>query len=233
MQEKIKNYFLNLFFPQFCFLCKKEGDYLCEDCEAILEIAPTHQKHKTRYLSDLYYPLSYSHPLLKKLILAFKYEPFVKQLKNVLARLIVHHFQLLDAKPNFINSLIVAVPLDKKKLKWRGFNQAEEIAKELGRFLEIPFYFDVLIKIKSNNPQAATEAEQRRENVKNIFRAQNLEKIKNKNIILVDDVYTTGATMEECAKTLKENGAKEITGIVVARAKPGEDEINAVKDFNI
>lgn len=230
----VKKFILDLLFPKFCFLCKREGSYLCRDCLATFEISGFHQKHKTQYLSDLYYPSNYQNHFIKKLIQNFKYEPFIKELAQPLSSLIIEHFQLMENQPNFKDFILVPIPLDKKRLKWRGFNQAEEIAKELSKFFKIPLFNNILIKIKGTLPQVDLSEKERRENVKNNFLVKNKNLIQNKKILLIDDVYTTGSTMEECARVLKQPtedgcpGAKEIIGIVVARATPGEDGLRNV-----
>jgi predicted amidophosphoribosyltransferase len=167
--KKIINFLLELFFPKFCFNCQAEGDYLCQDCQATLEIAKEHSTIITsQNLKDLYFAL-------------------------------------------------------KRKLKSRGFNQAKEIGKELSSFLTIPLITDCLIKTKETVPQVELSAEKRRKNIEGAFLVKNKNLIKDKKILLVDDVYTTGSTMEEAARVLKIAGAREIIGIVVARAKPGQD----------
>jgi ComF family protein len=149
----------------------------------------------------------------------------IKELKKELAFLIISHFLLLDKKPDFSNFVLVPVPLSKKKLKWRGFNQAEEIAKELANFLKIPLISDCLIKTKETKDQVELSEKERKENVKGAFYIKNKEKIAGKNVLLVDDVFTTGATMEEAAKVLKEAGSEKIVGVVVAKASPGQDKL--------
>ncbi len=217
MWVKVKNFILDLLYPQFCFNCGREGNYLCEDCQSTLGLQLTHQKHQTRNLKDLYFALPYQDSLIKNLIQKFKYKPLVKELSKTLASLIITHFQLLDNKPDFSNFTLIPVPLEKKRLKWRGFNQAEELSRELSVFLKIPLINNVLVKIKTTLPQVEFSEEERKENVKGVFLCKNSNQIKGKKILLVDDIYTTGATMEECAKVLKEAGAREIIGIVVAR----------------
>ncbi|MCJ7787036.1 ComF family protein, partial [Patescibacteria group bacterium] len=127
-----------------------------------------------------------------------------------LASLIINHFQLLDNPPAFFEFLLISVPLEKRKLKQRGFNQAEELAKELSKSLKISLFNDVLIKIKETLPQVELSGKEREENIKDAFLCQNREKIQGKRILLVDDVYTTGSTMEEGARVLKIAGAKEV-----------------------
>jgi len=223
MWAKVKNFILDLLYPQFCFNCGREGSYLCEDCQSILGVLNTHQKSQTQNLKDLYFALPYQNLLIKNLIRKFKYQPFVKELAIPLASLIITHFQLLDNQPNFSDYILIPVPLEKRKLKRRGFNQAEEIGKELSKFLKISLSNNVLAKIKETPPQIELSDEERKENIKEAFFCQSPEKIKGRKILLVDDIYTTGATMRECAKVLKKAGAKEIIGIVVARAKPEDD----------
>jgi ComF family protein len=222
---KFKEFILDLIFPKFCLGCKKEGTFLCEDCFSTLEISTSHSKFKSKNLNDLYFPVNYENFLVKKLIQSFKYPPLVRELKKELALMIISHFLLLDKRPDFSDFVLVPVPLSKKKLKWRGFNQAEEIAKELANFLKIPLISDCLNKIKETKDQVELSEKERRENVRGVFFVKNREKIVGRNILLVDDVFTTGATMEEAARVLKEAGAKKIVGIVVAKASPGQDKL--------
>ncbi len=219
--------FLNLIFPKICLGCQVEGTYLCADCQAILEISDFHKKERFGALDDLYFPVLYQHPLIKKLIWAFKYEG-VKELAFDLANLILAHFQLLEKKPLFLKNpqdyLILPIPLTKERLKRRGFNQSAELAKVLAESLKIPLETEVLLKTKETFPQAILSEKEREENVKGVFAVEQKEKIFQKKILLVDDIFTTGATMKEAAKKLKEVGAKKVIGIVVARAKVGEDK---------
>jgi ComF family protein len=221
---KLKKKIFDLFFPKFCFGCKEEGIYLCQDCLATLEIFTSHQKFKGKNLNDLYFPINYENFLVKRLIKNFKYPPLIKELKKELSLIIVSHFLLLDKMPDFSDFILVPIPLTKKKLKWRGFNQAEEIARELAEFFKIPLISDCLIKMKETKDQVELSEKERKENLREAFSIKNKEKISGKNVLIVDDVFTTGATMEEAAKVLKEVGVKKIIGIVVARASPGKDK---------
>jgi competence protein ComFC len=226
--KKIKDFFFDLFFPKFCLGCKKEGEYLCQDCKELIEILRIHKNYKTKYLSDLYFPLVYKKPLVKKLILTFKFEPFLKDLSFTLASIIFDHLRLIEKEKDFSDFILIPIPIEKKRLKWRGFNQSEEIGKKLAKILKIPIFCNVLLKTKKTSPQIELSEKERKENVKGCFSVKNRNLIKNKKILLLDDVYTTGATMEEAAKTLKEAGAKEIVGMVLARAEPGEDKLEEV-----
>lgn len=239
-KNKIKSFLLEIFFPKICLNCQKEGNYLCEDCLALLEISTFHQKHSTKNLNDLYFALPYQ-KLIKKIIQKFKYQPFVRELSEVLAKVIITHFQLLDNEEDLgdivdlirhpgqsEDFVLVPVPLAKKRLRWRGFNQVEEIGKHLSFYFKIPLVNNVLIKIKETPPQIELNEKERKGNVLRVFYCQNSQLIKNKKVILLDDVYTTGSTMEECARVLKEAKAKKIIGIVVARSKIGEDKLEDI-----
>ena len=224
----LKNFILNLLFPKNCFGCQKEGTYLCEDCISLLDILNFHQKFKTENLDDLYFALSYKdhssqyeHRLTERLIKKFKYNPFIKSLSQPLSFLIIAHFKLCEQSIPFIenknNFIIIPIPLNQKRLKWRGFNQSEEIAKNLSTYLKIPFIKNVLIKNKKTSFQSKLNKKERENNLLNAFSCN--KEIKNKKILLIDDIYTTGSTMEECAKTLKAFGAEKVIGITIARSK--------------
>ena len=230
----MKNYLLDIFFPKFCLGCGKEGTFLCQDCQSCLEILEDNfclcetpkrlpeagkcSSCRTKKLDGLFFAVSYQNKLIKKLIQEFKYEPFIKDLAEPLTNLIISHILSLNEGNRFKKGdILIPIPLSKRKLKSRGFNQSEEIDKELSKELKIPVIADCLIKIKETPAQMELSGEERQENIKGVFEVIKKEKIQGKKILLVDDVYTTGATMEECAKILKLSGAKEVWGIAVAR----------------
>ncbi|MSU60538.1 MAG: ComF family protein [Candidatus Staskawiczbacteria bacterium] len=238
--KKSKEFLLELFFPSFCLGCKKEGTFLCYDCKSTLEISeynyclcnkdplrlPAEEKNgkcgrcRNKKLSGLYSALPYKEKFLtRKLIYQFKYQPYIKSLSKPLAEILIEHFVLAKNNTEDIweNSILIPVPLEIKRLKNRGYNQSEAVGKELGHMLNVPLTAGNLVKIKKTLPQMELSAKDRQENLKDAFAIKNPQEITNKKIFLVDDVYTTGATMEECAKTLKEAGAKQVWGIVIAR----------------
>lgn len=227
-----KRFLLNTFFPDFCIICQKEGTILCPDCFSLIEINPylfchvcgkritnfriCDKCHRKTNLSALFFATYYQDKIVQKIIKEFKYSPFLKELSKPLASLIISHFSLLEFSfPE--NSLFVPTPLSKRREKWRGFNQAEEIAKHLSSYYSIPLENEIIKRINETFPQSELSKEERKKNIKNSFILLNNEKIRGKNIFLVDDVYTTGATFEELARILKEGRPKDIFGIVVAR----------------
>ena len=114
------------------------------------------------------------------------------------------------------NTVIVPVPLHRNRLNLRGFNQSELLARYLSKRLDLPGC-DALVRRLNTMNQVGLQREKRLSNLDGAFDCSDKEYILGKNIILVDDVVTTGATLNECAKVLKQFGAKKIVGVVLAR----------------
>ncbi len=113
---------------------------------------------------------------------------------------------------------LLAVPLHPKREKQRGFNQACILAKELSKLMNIDYQEKALVKVKNVMPQTSLEAKERRKNVTNAFQAAKNAEIKEKTFVLLDDVYTTGATIQECSRILKKAGAKDVRALTIAQA---------------
>lgn len=116
--------------------------------------------------------------------------------------------------------LILPVPLHTRRLRQRGFNQAGLLARTLGRRLGLPASFDCLLRTCWTEPQTRLNREQRLQNVKDAFQVADPMRVKGRRILLVDDVFTTGTTLNECAKTLKAAGAAEVQAVTVSRSVP-------------
>ena len=218
MMEKI----LDLFWPKQCLNCSKEGGYLCLDCQALINLSTRYEVNIDE-LDYLFWTAPYKDKIIQSCLHYLKYQ-YVKELACELSDLIITYFSLLNNSPILGQErgqeiVIVSVPMYKKDLKKRGFNQSEEIARSLSEKLGIPLIEQGLVKTKKTISQIELKREERLLNVSGVF-AINPEKkgsIEGKKIILIDDVYTTGATMQECAKILKQNHAPEIWGVVIAR----------------
>ncbi len=113
--------------------------------------------------------------------------------------------------------IIGAVPIHKKRKNERGYNQSELIAKEISRNIKELKYGKILRKIKNNERQSSLSKDKRNQNVKGVYQIENSQIIKGKKVILFDDIYTTGSTVEECSKVLKANNAKEIMILTLAK----------------
>ena len=114
--------------------------------------------------------------------------------------------------------LIVPVPLHAKRLRWRGFNQSLLLAKQVGGFYGLPVDPFILRRGKETPPQTQLPEDERRRNVRGAFALHPDKSVKGKTVLLVDDVYTSGATVNECSRTLKRGGAKEVYVLTLARA---------------
>jgi len=152
------------------------------------------------------------------MIYRYKYD-FIKDLSKPLAKLMIKQLnKSLEPRPKDI--ILIPIPLHKKRLKWRGFNQAHLLSIEIGQELNISTNDKILLRTKHCQPQMSIKSsKKRKENIRQVFTINPdfKKNLKDKNIILVDDVSTTGATLKEAAKTLKELKPKQIWGLVIAR----------------
>lgn len=114
--------------------------------------------------------------------------------------------------------LLIPVPLHPKRLRERGFNQALLLVKELSQQTKIPYARRVLRKSKLTPPQVRLSGEERERGVKNSFYVSKGEEVRGKSILLIDDVYTTGATVNECARVLLKTGAERVDVLTLAHA---------------
>jgi len=133
----------------------------------------------------------------------------------------------MEREMEVYEGMILPVPLHTRRLRQRGFNQAALLARELGRRLGRVVRFDVLVRKQWTEPQTRLNREERLENVKNAFQVVSPGVIKGGRILLVDDVFTTGTTLSECARELKQSGAAEVTALTITRSVP---ELNLLRD---
>jgi ComF family protein len=155
---------------------------------------------------------------IRDLIHSFKYNQRT-QLRYPLALLTLEGVSgfLPDHDPH----LIVPVPLHRSRLRQRGFNQAVLLGRVLSRQLSLPMLTDALARTRSTEPQIELSAAERRLNVKGAFTVNMPDQVAGKRVLLLDDVMTTGSTMDECAKELKRAGADMVIAATIARtARP-------------
>ena len=174
------------------------GGHLCGDC------------HKNPPYFDKAISAGPYEGVLAEAIKLFKYKK-----KIHIGRALVEHSPLLQRGDR--GDFVIPVPLHPKRLREREFNQSAIIASELGKRLEIPVLLDILIRFRHTRPQVELDMKERGENVVGAFTVQNGEVIADKDILLVDDVYTTGSTINECAKVLKKNDAGKVNVVTIAR----------------
>lgn len=240
--QYILAWMLDVIYPIKCINCGKfpghlKKEYLCDSCTRKLPIRKTlecigcksgNTAGKTcincrtsNYIDQLLIVSDYNNPVVVNLIKCLKYK-FVKEMTGPISFLIKKYVYMLskDKKLNLLEEkpVITSVPLESRRLNWRGFNQAELIAESLGDTLQINPHNGLLSKIKSTKPQAEINERQKRLEIPvDTFKVKDNTAIHGQTIIIVDDVCTTGATLNACARVLKESGAKKIIGFVVAR----------------
>ena len=192
-----------MFSFNYCLQCHQESVPLV--CKACLSHIERVQNSETG-------PFSYGRyeGVLRNLIHLFKYQNKFA-LAPSLAKL------LLGIVPPNVE-VVIPVPLYVKKLQERKYNQSVLLGRELAKEIQVPLYVDVLKKIVPTPSQIELSQVERQRNVLNIFSVEKSEKILGKNIVLLDDVYTTGATVEECKKMLLQAGAQNVSIVTLARS---------------
>lgn len=160
-------------------------------------------------------PLFVYNPYIRKPILRFK-KGDKTQYSRLFSSMLVHFFK------DFIDSVdyIIPVPLHRKRLFQRQYNQSALLANYIERFTQKNVFYDVLYRTENTPPQDHKSRHERFENMENVFQVRGGEKIKGKSILLIDDVMTTGATLHECAKVLKKSEASNIKTLCIARSVP-------------
>ncbi len=232
------NVVLDLFFPRYCLDCGTPGGYLCIDCFKKISLLKSQECPNCRiknntgcfcnsrcgngfYFDQLITCLSYEKTgLIKKLIVQFKYR-FSEELADILGRIMKHQFAYFSHcfRENIV---IVPVPINKKRLNYRGFNQSFLLARYIEKnFSGTTEVFDCLAREPDSLQQAKLGRDDRLSNLKDAIGCKDSYKnlLQNKTVILIDDIATTGSTLNACAKILKEAGAKYVCGLVLARGK--------------
>ena len=228
---------LDVLIPKRCVGCGKIGKYFCDRCRAEIRIIPsneaicpvcekpaiggyTHPRCQTRYAPDgLTSFFHYSGPV-RKAIKVVKYR-LVSDIAEEFIDLI-HRGTISEITKPISSELtiIIPIPLHSKRLRDRGFNQAEVLGKMLSTRLHIPMRIDILRRVRETTPQVAMRKRvDRLKNMEGVFgcNAQALTHRRLDAVILFDDVFTTGATMRVAANVLKRNGVKFIWGVTIAR----------------
>ena len=221
------DFVLDLLFPKRCVSCGKFGGYICSTCFLKIEfvenpVCPecqrqaiggrTHPGCSRRFgLDGLVVSCKYRGPI-RKAIQKIKYR-FASDIHKILVSLIADSIWRFNLPKNIV---LVPIPLYRSRKNWRGFNQAELLARDLAIRFGEKYRSDLLKRTIDTKTQVGLSGDERRKNIKGAFVVNQNLKIKNQNFILVDDVFTTGSTMMEAAKVLKMAGAGEVWAMTVA-----------------
>lgn len=233
-----EKFLINVLFPKTCLGCGKEDTFVCDLCKKSLEQlsfqnCPVCEKaitisgeqcRRCAEIKDI--PVrqfivagDYDNKLLTKTIHTYKYK-FVEDLSSDLGMFLTEALRKwISVTPD----IIIPVPLHRKRLRWRGFNQSLLLAKYISQNLlpgiEISIEEDLLIRERHTQPQMQIKKHfDRQQNIQGAFKVKNLNRsLRNKNVLLIDDVCTTGATVFECAKEISKLHPRTITATTLAR----------------
>ena len=200
----------------FCIKCKKNLPFnngnICKKCGTVLEKSGVCIRCAKRLNFKIARSPFVYDGIIKRLIHSFKYDN-AKFLFKPLAKYMANCYKENNMKAD----VIVAIPLYKARFKKRGYNQAEKLAEEMSKIINLPL-ISALERIKDTPSQTNLDFKERQRNIEGAFIVKD-KSFEGKNVLLIDDVYTSGATMKEASKVLKQNGAKDIYIITLAHTK--------------
>ena len=227
---------LSLVFPSACESCKrllplKNELGVCESCQQSIRLIPSPFCPKCgrsslestqncagcredRFDFDRVFSAAYYEGPIKKVLCAFKFEKR-RFLSKVLMKIIQAYF--LENNTPFSWDWVVPVPMPRNRKLERGFNQSELLAKKVSKLVGAPCQNRILGSKITREPQSKLGKKERKQNVRNSFCLKKNPDLKNKKILLVDDILTTGETASQCAKILKQAGAATVDVLVAAR----------------
>ncbi len=226
--EKLKGGVLDFVFPRFCVGCGREGSFLCLSCQHRLQrimppLCPKCGRPQPSgivcsscvgwqaEIDGIRSPFRFE-DTVRKAVHQLKYRN-IRVLAVPLAKLLSDY---LAASP-VLGEVLVPVPLHRKRLRERGYNQSSLLAIELGKLSGLPVVDDCLVRQRHVSPQARTaNVEERRRNVAGAFICRD-NRLRDKQVLLIDDVSTSGATLDACAAALKAAGAASVWGLTLAR----------------
>lgn len=225
--KRILTDFLSLFYPRTCICCNRtllsKEEYICMHCRLDLPLTnfPVLGDNPLRKhlltINNLEYVFAYlkyvRNGSAQKLLHELKYKD-QRELGIMLGKWLGYH--ILEKSLSLELDVIVPIPLHRKKLKKRGYNQSALIAEGLSDILGIPWEVDILERRIYTSTQTKKGKTDRWVNVNSIFQMNKSIDVKYKHILLLDDVITTGATIESAAKTLIENGCEKISIACIA-----------------
>lgn len=233
---------LDVLFPRPCVGCgldrKGQGEFLCELCRdhvpfilppfcttcgrpAEMEYAyPTEEFEcglcrKNTYRFDRARSLGVYTSVLKELVHFFKYRSHPGAIREITS-LLEQHLDPLEE--HYQDLQVVWVPLHRRKLKERGFDQSYVLARQMARLCRLPVVEGTLVRVRDTSPQARKNRTERMANVRGAFQVARPEAVAGRRLLVVDDVFTTGATVNEVTKVLKQAGAERVDVFTLARA---------------
>lgn len=208
--------FLDFLYPPKCPICRgsitSHGEWCLPCLSKVLSVRAIHPAaHRLRYLDSCQVLCDY-HSGAKKLIQAIKFHGDLKYTEHL--HWLLHRYINLEKSVKF--DAVIPIPLHRDRLKERGYNQTEKIFQEWATANKLIWLNDVLIRSRPTKPLWNLPVLERRRNLKGAFEIRLAHAVAGKAILLVDDIFTSGTTMNECAKALKRAGAVSVYGLAIA-----------------
>ncbi len=208
--QRWTNNLLDLIFPPRCVHCNRVGNFLCDTCQQSIRPAPAANQLTGalagRRATGLF------EGAIQSAIHALKYKNG-RRLAEVLAQRLAVELAAAAWSP----TLLTAVPLHPDRLRERGYNQSELLGTHLSTLVRLPFRADLIARTRATRPQVGLNAQERKANMMDAFRAHR-EPVEGQAIVIIDDVYTTGATLAACAEALRQAGAAQVWALTLASA---------------
>lgn len=229
---------LDFIYPRVCVCCNHELEldesFICQSCEDSLTYiqtpicfacgSPVFRESVERcdnclrehiYYDQIRSELDYNDELVRQMIHAFKFE-YMNSMVSGLSKYLILAYEQYYTHEQI--ELILSVPLHKSRLRQREFNQAHLLAKHFANEIHLPLRDDLAIRNRSTQPQSQLKPDERMKNVKDAFSILNPDEVSGKTILIIDDIVTTGSTVNEMSKVLRECGATRILVLSLARA---------------
>ena len=202
---------INIIYPQVCSICGKlNAKSICNRCKIKLEKefeykTDNYSENSEKNFTEHHYFFKYK-DLIRSQLISYKFQekPYIYKTISSFLENKQKNFEKLKKY-----DIIIVVPISRKRQIERGYNQSELIATEIAKMIPLKIERNIIYKVKDTAPQSSLNKQQREENVKQVYKAKNIQKIKNKKILIFDDIYTTGNTVNECAKKLIEKGIQK------------------------
>ena len=213
--KQVLIFLLSIIYPQCCLLCGKiSKEICCKSCRKDINFKIETNISKDFYFDKHIYFFQYEDEI-RNLILNYKFKD-KSYLYKFFSEIIIKNKKICRILKSY--DIIIPVPIHKKRKSERGYNQSELIARDLAeKIQDIKLENKVVIKKNNTKKQSELSKEERKKNVIDAYEIINSEKIKDKSIVLFDDIYTTGSTVNEISKILKRSGAKKILVVTIAK----------------
>ena len=204
--RQLQNEVIDFFFPRECIGCGKVGDFICIHCSKKLP------RLNPPICLDGIRSVFVFDGALRDAVLSFKYRN-LRAIANCLGDFMAGYYKV----NNLTGDILVPVPLNEKRIRDRGYNQSELLARAISMQIGVPVNEKVIRRTRDCQPQARTKnVDERRRNMENAFSHMG-DEVRGLDVVIIDDVCTSGATLEACASALKAAGAKRVTGFTLAR----------------